>query len=32
MIKKITVKIDNENDWEFEVIDSGNGIKKVAVF
>lgn len=32
MIKKITVKIENENDIEFEVIDAGNGIKRLAVF
>lgn len=32
MIKKIIVKVDNENDWVYEVIDAGNGIKRLAVF
>lgn len=31
-ITNIPVKQENEEDWEFEVIDAGNGVKKLAVF
>jgi len=32
MIKTIIVKVDNENDWVYEIVDAGNGIKRLAVF
>lgn len=31
-ITNIPVKQENENDWVFEVIDAGNGVKRLAVF
>lgn len=31
-VTNIPVKQQNENDWVFEVVDAGDGVKKLAVF
>lgn len=31
-VTHIPITVQNENDWEFEVIDAGNGVKRLAVF
>ena len=30
--KPIHPKVENDNDWEFVVIDRGDGVKGIAVF
>ncbi len=33
LVKQIPVKIeDNENDWVFDFVDTGKGVKSMAVF